>query len=419
VIELTRAQARQFLVRRHFLDPPRALPATHDAVMSVVTSFGSLQFDPLETPGVRNHDLVLHARIRDYRPGLVRELLYPLAHEGRRLFEAYNKSLNVLPLEELPWHRFAWKRAERGRAGALLAKHKALARSITARLRSEGPLSSSAFDKSTKVESYWGQSTSLSRHVLDALFMTGRIGISRRDGNARSYDLIERLIDPSLLKRRARDDEAIRHRLLSRHRAVGLMGERSAPELVSGLANAKERKRHLGALVAEGLLLPVRVEGLQDTRYVLDSEVRLLGGGSAPRAPSVSFIAPLDPLLWDRKLVSSLFDFTYTWEVYTPVSKRKYGYYVLPVLFGDRLVARIEPRFDRQARHLHVAGVWFEKGFDRDEPGFTRAMDDAIQAHGRLVEAERITAWARSDPSEHPRSRATGARVRARVKRRP
>jgi uncharacterized protein YcaQ len=392
VIELTRAEARRFLVRRHLLAPPRSLPPTHDAVMNVVRLLGSLQFDPLEAPGARNHDLVLAARIRDYDPALVRGLLYPARAKSRTLFEAYNKSLNILPIDELPWHRFAWKRASRGHAGALLAKHRSVTTSMLSRLRKDGPLPSAAFDRSTKVRGYWGADTSLSRHVLDALFMTGRVGIASRDGNARSYDLIARLFSPALLKRRVSDDEATAHRLLSRHRAVGLMGERSAPELVAGLGDQKTRRRHLAELIARGALVPVRVEGQKDVRSILPAEQALLHVQSPLEPREVTLLAPLDPLVWDRRLLLDLFDFAYTWEVYTPVAKRKHGYYVLPILFGDRLVGRIEPRFDRATRKLHIVNVWLEKGFDRGEPGFESALERAIHAHSHMVGAEVVTA---------------------------
>ncbi len=388
--------------------------------MEVVRRLGSLQFDPLDTPGVRNHDLVLGARLRDYDPALAHTLLYGHVREAtkqlrpeRALFEAYNKSLSILPLAELPAYRFAWKRAKRGHAGMLVSKHAAVARAIVARLRSEGALASSAFDKRATVTGYWGTKTSLSRHVLDALFMTGRIGIARREGNARTYDLIERLIDPALLRQRVSDDEATRHRLLSRHRAVGLMGERAAPELVGSVGDAKSRKRHLSKLVDRGELVPARVEGVTGVRFVLRDEARLALHAAFTSERAVSLLAPLDPLMWDRKLVKELFDFTYTWEVYTKVHKRKYGYYVLPVLFGTRLVARIEPRFDRRTGELHVAGLWAEREDTVGDPVFVDALHRALGAHARVVGAKRLTfgrtescqVLVRSEAQRHDRSR--------------
>src|SRR5438309_1232802 len=108
--EVSAEQARRFLIRRHLLDPPRALPADPASVLTAIARLGSFQFDPLEVPGARNHDLVLHARIANYRRGWCEQWLYGPAAE-RRLFEAYNKSLNILPLDELHYYRIAWERA--------------------------------------------------------------------------------------------------------------------------------------------------------------------------------------------------------------------------------------------------------------------------------------------------------------------
>src|SRR5580692_4487383 len=109
-IPLSRDHARRFLVRRHLLDPARRLPPEPASVLAVVDRLGSLQFDPLEAPGARNHELVLHARIDGYRRALCDDLLYPSTGE-RRLYEAYNKSLNILPIAELPFYRLGWERS--------------------------------------------------------------------------------------------------------------------------------------------------------------------------------------------------------------------------------------------------------------------------------------------------------------------
>jgi uncharacterized protein YcaQ len=107
----------------------------------------------------------------------------------------------------------------------------------------------------------------------------------------------------------------------------------------------------------------------------------------------VAFIAPLDPLAWDRPMLRSLFGFDYLWEVYTPAAKRRHGYYVLPILFGDRFVGRIEPRYERKTRSLHVLGIWFEAGFEpMTEPHFVPALAEALRAYRSFVGADSI-AW--------------------------
>ncbi|MFI5300334.1 MAG: DNA glycosylase AlkZ-like family protein [Polyangiales bacterium] len=386
------AHARRFLVARHHLAPARALPPTPASILAVVDRFGALQFDPLEAPGARNHDLVLHARIAGYRRGLCEELLYPSDAPGLRLlYETYNKSLNVVPIDEVPFHRAAWTKAESPRSHALLQKHRRAAAAIVARLAEEGALFPDAFDREKRVIGYWGTTTSLSRHLLEALFVVGRVGIARREGNRRCYDLAERLLPAALLDRRVDKDEARRHRLLTRHRAVGLMGESSATELITGTGTAAQRKTSLARLVDEGALSAVEVEGLKGRRHVLASDRALLDATRTPRAgaPTATFLAPLDPLMWDRRLVRDLFGFEYTWEVYTPEAKRTHGYYVLPILFGDRIVGRIEPKVDRATRTLKIVGLWLEDGTTLDDDGLVRAIGEALVDYAAFVGAER------------------------------
>jgi uncharacterized protein YcaQ len=151
-----------------------------------------------------------------------------------------------------------------------------------------------------------------------------------------------------------------------------------------------ERRTLRAELVEAGKLAPVEVEGLRGERYVLASELPLLAkaevelkAGSPPggAAAGVSFLAPLDSFVWDREFLRQLFGFDYVWEVYVPAKKRRWGYYVLPLLFGDRLVGRIEPRFDRRAETLRVVDLWWEAGFDPvDAEGFVPAFSAALAA---------------------------------------
>ena len=396
---LSRDHARRFLVRRHLLDPARRLRPEPASVLAVVERLGSLQFDPLEVPGARNHDLVLHARIDGYARALCDDLLYAPAGE-RLLFEAYNKSLNILPVHELPCYRLTWERAAERYDAGILRERAPAKRAILARIRRDGPVTSAAVsrDLGGPVDWHWGSNTE-GRAVLEALFESGRVSIARREGNRRFYDLTERLFPPALLARRVPREEAARHRLLSRYRGVGLMGAGGASELTSGTGKAPERATILAGLVADGTLVPAEVEGVRGLRHVLAEELPILEA-TATRdgawAPSVVLLAPLDPLMWDRRLVEALFGFTYTWEVYTPEAKRRHGYYVLPLLFGERLVGRIEPRLDRESGTLRIVGLWFEPGFaPLAEPGFAEALGEAVSAYLRLTGATRAL-WPRT-----------------------
>ncbi len=349
-LRISAEHARRFLVTRHLLGPPRTLPAEAQSVLSVVERLGSLQFDPLEVPGARNHDLVLHARIQNYRREWCEQWLYG---PDRRLIELYNKSLNMVPMHELPHYRISWQRNAPEVDNGILKEQADVAQAILRRLRSDAPLSTAAFSEHAHAVDWWWAPTRASRAVMEALFVTGRIGISRRDGNRRYYDLIERLVPRDLLALSESEEDAMTHRLLSRFRAVGLttpVGTQA--EVMYSAGSTAERKRRTDRLVAEGRLTPVDVEGLKYTRYIIAEEEPILehtaDPGSLP-SPAISFLAPLDPLVWDRRMLRELWGFDYLWEVYVPEPKRRWGYYVLPMLYGDRFVGRIEPRLDRKS----------------------------------------------------------------------
>lgn len=395
-MEVSAADARHFLVARHLLAPPRSVEGGPEAVLEVFRRLGSIQFDPLGVAG-RNHDLVLHARVSDYDPAWCEELLY----ERRELFEAYNKGLSLLPVSELPWYAVSWQFNKPRFEAGILAEHGEVAAGILERIRAEGPLSTLDFERGPTVDWWWAP-TNVTRAVFEAYSVSGVLGLSRRDGNRRIYDLMERLFPAELLAQTVPVAEQYRHKLLSRFRAHGLLGKTGSGELWLGLGKAKpdpERPGHPGRvalrdeLVEAGDIVPVDVEGVRGERFVLRDEVALLASPPEPTV-SVSFLAPLDPLMWDRDLLRSLYGFDYIWEVYVPEAKRRWGYYVLPILFRGELVGRFEPRIDRAGGTVQVLGAWWEDGFDpRKAEGFVEAMRAALRAYLAFAGATRID-WA-------------------------
>jgi uncharacterized protein YcaQ len=193
--------------------------------------------------------------------------------------------------------------------------------------------------------------------------------------------------------------EQLRHKLLSRYRAHGLLGAGGAGGTFDRIANPESAPGRPGRnelreeLVELGALVPVEVEGVRGKRFVLAQELALLQAPPEP-APSAAFIAPFDSLLWDNSLVANLFGFDYVWEGFFPPAKRRWGWYVLPICFGDRFVARIEPRIDRDRARVEVLNVWWEDGFaPRRADGFVDAMRDALRAYLRFAGAGRLE-WA-------------------------
>jgi uncharacterized protein YcaQ len=392
-VKVTADAARRFLVARHFLAPARSLDGGPDAVLEVFRRLGSVQFDPLAVAG-RSHDLVLHARVADYDPGWCDRL-----YERREIFEAYNKGLSFVPTSEFPWFRGILSRNPQ----RTLDENADVAKRVLERIRADGPLSALDFERERGTTTDWfGMSTNAVRTVLEAYAVTGVLGLARREGNRRYYDLLERLLPADVLARKLPLEEQLRHKLLSRYRAHGLLGVGGGGDIFGGIGPAKPDERWPGypgrnalreELVERGDLVSVDVEGVRGRRFVVSAEVELLE--APPNAPpSVAFVPPFDPIVWDRGLLGSLFEFEYVWELFLPPAKRRWGWYVLPIVFRDRFVGRIEPRIDRAEARVQVLDVWWEDGFaPRRVDGFVDAMRDALRAYLGFAGADKL-AWA-------------------------
>ena len=357
-------------------------------MLKVFGKLGSIQFDPIAVAG-RNHDLVLHARVAGYEP-----VWCDVLYERRQIFETTNKALSFIPASEFPWFRQNWGRKGPQFHTAALSDNAAVAERVLERIRAEGPLSSADFEReSGPTKDWFGMPENAVRAVLEAYTVAGVIGLSRRDGNLRYYDLVERLLPGELLAQVMPEREQLRHKLLSRYRAHGLLGAGGAGGTFARIAAPSDRNELRKEVIEVGALVPVEVEGLRGKRFVLADERALLEAPPEP-TPSVAFVAPFDSLLWDTTLLASLFDFDYVWEGFFQPSKRRWGYYVLPIVFGDRFVGRIEPRIDRGRSCVEVLDVWWEDGFaPRRSDGFVDAMRDALRAYLRFAGAHRLE-WA-------------------------
>ena len=274
---ISREVARRYLTLHHFLAPPRSLPAGTGGILAVFDRLGSIQFDPIEIAG-RNHDLVLLARVADYRRELTDRLLY----EERSLFETYNKGLSLVPTADLPWYRINWDRARIRFETETFAEHAPLVEELLERIRTTGPMSSIDIAPREAIEWSW-RPTNQVRAVLEALALAGILGLARRDGNRRVYDLVERLFPAEILEQVEPPRERFRHKLLSRYRAHGLLGQRGSAELwlgttppvgrVYGLegdlaAGAVGRRALHAELVEAGDVDPVTVDGIRGERYL-------------------------------------------------------------------------------------------------------------------------------------------------------
>ena len=359
-IFLTKAQARRFLLIHQGLWPPRGLSGAAGA-MKYIQRVRSIQFDPLDIVG-HNHELVLQSRVADFRPDMLEGLLY----KSRKLLDGWDKQMSIYPVEDRPYVR---RQRARGRIGPVDPPEvRRAAAEVRRALRARGPLSSIDLEHDGKVDWPWGP-TNPARAALESMYFRGEIVVHHRVHTRKVYDFARNHVPAEILgakdPNRSQKDYRDWH-VLRRLRGIGLVWARSSEAwLEIHGAKSRERAEAFDRLMRKGLVRRIEVEEMDEPLYMAEEDRAALS--RACRDPHgcplrACIIAPLDNLLWDRGLVRSLFGFDYIWEVYKRPQERKYGYYVLPVLYGDRFVARFEPGKDKDGSGLEIKGWWWEPG---------------------------------------------------------
>lgn len=387
-IKLDLTDARRFLLAHQHLWPPRYLTGK-EGVFEYIRHVNTIQYDPINQVG-RNPDLVLQSRVKDYTPDLIEELLY----SDRRLVDGWDKVASIFPVEDWPYfsrQREDHRKQHRGKDDLEETKL-----AVLDSIRSNGPHSSIDLKGQERIEWYWGSPTTMAKAALDTLFYTGDLVIHHRIGTRRFFDLPERCLpggvptspDPNKTTKEYRDWHVLR-------RVGGLgLAESRASEYWLGIHNVKspERNESLARLVEAEKLAPVEVDGLPGRTFFLrtaDLPVLESIRSGQEMQPRAAIIGALDNLMWDRELVKRLFDFEYVWEVYKPKIQRKFGYYVLPVLYGDRFIARFDPSFDRKTGQLNILNWWWETGIQLDDD-MQSALVDCLQDFCRYLGADKI-----------------------------
>jgi len=375
MIELSLPQARRFLFTQQFLYPPRSLRGPEDA-LRIFERLGCIQYDPVDQVG-HNPELVLQARLSGYTPALLNDLLY----SSRRLWDGFDKVMSIYQAQDYPCFTRLRERMKTHHWGRELPSED-VTNMVLNEIRSRGPLSSIDIEHEARADWHWG-GTRLVRVVLESQYGMGRLGIHHRVGTRRFFDLVENLLPAEIFA--APDPHGTLEEYQDWHtlRRVGGLGlaHPGAGEQWLGIFGSKapERQASLQRLQEKGDLLPVRVDGLnRHTFYIRRADAHLLEELDTPAPePRLAFIAPLDNLLWHRDRLRWLFNFDYIWEVYKVAETRKYGYYVLPVLYGDRFIARLDPALDRKAKRFTLRNWWWEEGFTPDE-GLLPALEEAL-----------------------------------------
>lgn len=337
-LALTLAQARRFMIRA------TGLEGAFDQVSEALRHLGFVQIDPINVCG-RMQDHILRHRVRGYRE---QDLMRHVHGEGpRQAFEHHlpdSSNLAALPLEAWPHLQRTMRERERGDSswsGKLTPAERKLADRVLARITAEGPLCSQDIESARKAKNHAWDSTTLAKSTLQKLFFHGRVLIGRRDGIRRYYDLPEKVLPAAVLSAPVP----------------------AAEETARWLALLKLRQRRLAMLKAAELRLiadevvPAGVESSSMRLYLLRADLPVLEellssaeeGASVPR-----LIAPLDPVIYDRRVTEALWGFDYRWEVYVPPQKRVRGYYALPLLHRGQFIGHADVKADREAGKLQL-----------------------------------------------------------------
>lgn len=326
-LKVSKADARRAMVRHHFA--PCATSA------DAFERLRSVQFDPIAPVGC-NHDLVLQARVSDYRVGDWEKLAY----EERRVYDGWDKQASLVPFEGWPLRRIFHDWYLQGHR-KIFDEHPDAIEAILKEIEARGPLLPKECEFQAQRPEWKGSwhGTSVTKQTLRALWHAGLVMTAGRRKGQHLYDLTERVVPPHLFAQpKLNETDSLCGLVLERHRAVGFVRPNAPYEVWSFSASTAQRKAAIGTLVETGELVAVDLEGV--LTHATPGFLSLLDSPSIE--PRVTFIAPLDQFMWDRKTIAHLFGFDYVWEIYTPEAKRRWGYYVLPVLYGDDLVARAE-----------------------------------------------------------------------------
>jgi uncharacterized protein YcaQ len=364
---LSLARARRVALAAQGFGEARPDQPSRRHLLRTTDRLGLLQIDSVNVL-VRAHYMPLFSRLGAYDPSLLDEASY---HRRRRVFfEYWGHEASLIRLDLQPLFRWRMERAERGEGiyGGLATfgrERPDFVRAVLREVEERGPLSAGDLENGGRGQgSWWGWSDG--KRALEWLFWAGLVTTATRRGFERVYDLPERVLPQAVVDAPTpAPDDAQRALLRHAARALGIASERCLRDYFRlDVADARLR---LAELVEAGELMPVTVDGWKDTAY-LDPAARI-----PRRIDARALVSPFDPVVWERTRAERLFDFRYRIEIYTPAEKREFGYYCLPFVLGDRIVARVDLKADRAARRLIVHSI---------HPEAHAGMDDIAPALG-------------------------------------
>ena len=379
-------QARNFILFKQGLLGAKRFNGK-SGIMDYIHQVGCVQFDPIDICG-QNAELTLQSRINGFTKSMLAELLYT----DRALIDYFDKNLSIFAIEDWPYFKRIrlFFQSDIHSQEAIALVHDTVINTIKAK----GYVCSKDLVFDQKVSWYWGN-TSLARVALEALYYFGELIIHHKNHTFKYYALSEHYIPKHLYEAKepfASEIDYLKWKVLRRIKAVGLLWNRHSDAfLFIGNLKTPMRNQVFSELKRDNQIIEVSVEGIKDKLFCLAEDEYLIDQVMTmdKLLKRVEFIAPLDNVMWDRKLIKILFDFEYSWEIYTIKTKRQYGYYVLPILYGNTFVGRIELINQRQSHQLEVHNLWFEQNWQPTKL-FYRAFKQALQRFAKFNNCETI-----------------------------
>ncbi|WP_343032318.1 winged helix-turn-helix domain-containing protein [Parvibaculum sedimenti] len=395
-LEISNDAARRLFLERHALGSRHDEALDHDDLLGLVQRIGFVQLDSVNAVE-RAHHMILFSRAAQYE----RELLHALHHDQRALFEHWTHDASLIPMEFYPhWqHRFRAAKARsdhprwRERFGPEPEK---TIRKVRARIRRDGEVSTRDFEDKG-AGGWWGWGPS--KTALEYLWRTGELAIARRDGFEKIYDLSERVIPADLRAARPTRKQTIDWAC---REALARLGFATPTELAGffDLIEIAEAKEWTKAAMRRKNIIEVNVEGADGGHRHAFAPASIEADIAALPDPheGTRLLSPFDPAIRDRKRTQRLFGFDYTIEIFVPEAKRRYGYYVLPILEGTRFSARADLKVHRAEDRLEVKGFWLEPGVKLDRARKT-AVETALEGLARFTGVTQIDAAALRRPA--------------------
>lgn len=372
-------EARMFLITYQGLNHD-GNNQDENSVLDYFRKVGCIQFDPLNIVG-RNADLVLQSRIKNYKSSILYDLLY----KKRCLIDGWDKMMAIYLQTDWPYFKRVRNECGKDLRNVLAHRNATKALEYLEQVKNivieGGPLQSNKIDFGSNNPGSWGH-RKLSSDTLDYLYTIGELGVYKKINTQKVYDIIENLVPSDILNQEEpfETDEMFYEWYVKRRiGSIGMLWSRNGSAWLGHfISNSNIRNNAIKALLEKDEIKEFYVEDMKYPFYIKKENLNLLNEIIDTDKNEMKFIAPLDNLLWDRAMIKSIFDFDYSWEVYLPVKKRKYGYYVLPVLYNNRFVARFEPDIYRGEKELHIKEWWWEEDIivtEKMESALRQAFD--------------------------------------------